>query len=163
MYVYDVYERIMLVYACISWNHTERHGKQYHVHKALSQGAAIGGPHSEHPWASDHPLFFALGKCCSDSIWCAPPRGTRLGPLKRSCRWPLGGLQCTNRALQSSPVTCHIRSGWLEPIQTPEGAGHCPPKHNLTAIRQCQYMSVYVCICINIQYMHVYTCICMYI
>ncbi len=73
LYVYEVYARIMLVFACISCNHTSRHGKRCHVPEALSHGAAIGGPHSGHPWASRHPLFFALGKCCSDPIWRTPP------------------------------------------------------------------------------------------
>ena len=26
-----------------------------------SLGVAVGGPHSGHPWASEHPLFSALG------------------------------------------------------------------------------------------------------
>ncbi len=95
-----------------------------------------------------------------------PTRCTRLGPLKRPCHWPQGGLQCMNRALQSSLVTCHIRSGWLKPIQTPQGVGRRPSKtqpycNSSMTVYVC--MSVYVCICLYIQYMHVYTCICMYI
>ncbi len=73
LYVYEVYARIVFVYACISCNHTSRHWKRCHVPEALSHGAAIGGPHSVHPWASGHPLFFALGRCCSDPIWRTPP------------------------------------------------------------------------------------------
>jgi len=145
-------------YACISWNHTYRHGKRCHVPETQSLGAAIGGPHSGH-WhsrASENPLFFALGKCCADPIWRIPPRGTRPGPVKRPCRWPLGGLQCTIRALQSSPVACHSRSGRLEPIQTPEGAGHQPSK---TPPDCNSPMSVYVSICMYMYVHTVYVCI----
>ncbi len=162
LYVFDVYARIVLVYACISWNHTSRHGKRCHVPEAQSLGAAIGGAHSGHPWASEHPLFFALGKCCSDPIWRTPPRGTRPGPLKRPCRWPLGGLQCTIRALQSSPVACHSRSGRLEHIQPPEGAGRHPsktPPNCNSPMSVCQYMYVYVCIYSICKYTYVYVCI----
>jgi hypothetical protein len=134
--------------------------------EARSLGAAIGGPHSGHPWASEHPLFFALGKCCWDPIWRTPPRGTRPGPLKRPCRWPLVGLQCTIRALQSSPVACHSRSGRLKPIQPPEGAGRhpskTPPNCNSPMsvyVSRCMYMYVYVCIYIICMYTNVYVCI----
>ena len=88
-----------------------------------------------------------------------PTRCTRLGPLKRPCHWPLGGLQCTNRALQSSLVTCHIRSGRLKPIQTPQGAGHRPSK---TQPYCNSSMSVYVCICMYMYIHTVYACIHMY-
>ncbi len=39
-------------------------------------GAAGGGAlqAEEVAVASEHPLFFALGKCCADSIWRTPPR-----------------------------------------------------------------------------------------
>ena len=40
----------------------------------------------------------------------------------------LGGLPCTIRALQSSPMACHIRSGWLESVQRPVSAGCTPSK-----------------------------------
>ncbi len=170
----------MLVYACISCNHTYRHGKRCHVPETLSLGAAIGGPHPGHPWASENPLFFAHCKCCTDPIWRTPPRGTRPGPEKRPCHLPLGGLQCTIRALQSSPVAFHSRSGRLEPIQTPEGVGchpsKTPPNHNspmAVYVSICMYMyvhTVYVCICMYMyvymtlpKSMIVYECICMYL
>ena len=105
-----------------------------------------------------------------------PTRCTRLGPLKRPCHWPLGGLQCTNRALPSSLGTCHIRSGRLKPIQTPQGAGHRPSKtqpycNSSMSVYGC--ISVYVCIYVCIYdlayvevsiclYMYVYACICVY-
>ncbi len=60
LYVYEVYARIVFVYACISCNHTSRHGKRCHVPEALSPGAAIGGPHSGHPWASGIHFFSLL-------------------------------------------------------------------------------------------------------
>ncbi len=101
-------------------------------------------------------FFFALGKCCSDPIWRTPPRCTRPGPLKRPCRWPLGGLQCTIRALQSSPVACHSRS---EPIQTPEGAGRHPSKIPPNCNSP---MSVYVSICMYMYVHTVYVCKPMY-
>ncbi len=107
-------------------------------------------------WAS---TFFCTWNCCWDPIWRTPPRGTRPRPLKRPCRWPLGGLQCTIRALQSSPVACHSRSGWLEPIQTPEGAGRHPSK---TPTNCNLPMSVYVSICMFMYVHTVYVCMPIY-
>ena len=78
MYIY--------VYVCIFWNDTLRHWNRCHVPEKQSQWAAICGPHSGHPKASEHPLFSAVGKGCADPIWRTPPRGTRPGPLKRPSR-----------------------------------------------------------------------------
>ena len=176
LYVYEVYARIVFVYACISCNHTSRHGKRCHVHEALSHGAAIGGPHSGHPWGCGHPLFFRTWQMLLRPDLAHPTRCTRLGPLKRPCHWPLGGLQCTNRALPSSLGTCHIRSGRLKPIQTPQGAGHRPSKtqpycNSSMSVYVCMsvYVGIYVCIYnlayVNVHiclYMYVYACICVY-
>ena len=79
---------------------------------------------------------------------------------------PHGGLPCKNRALQSSPMACHSRSGRMEFVQRPVSAG-CPPSktppdsNSLMSVYVCisRYMHVYACICM---YFHVYVCICMY-
>ena len=116
-YMYDI--------VCISWDDILRHWNGCHVPEKHSPWAAIGGPHSGHHRASEHPLFSATCNGCADPIWRTPPRGTRPGPLKRPSRSAL-------RSPMHDPCTIiqshgwHSRSGRLESIQMPAGVG-CTP------------------------------------
>jgi hypothetical protein len=76
-------------------------------------------------------------------------------------RWEVSNARSRHYNPVPWPVTADL-VGW-SPSRRPRASAAPPQKHLLTAIRWCQYMSVYVCICKYIQYMYAYVCICMYI
>ena len=136
----------MFVYSCISWNDTRRHWNRCHIPENHSLWAAIGGPHSGHPRASEHSLFSAIGKGCADPIWRTPPRGTRPGPLKRpSCSARRGPMHNPRTIIQSHGLPQQI---W--PVGVHPDALENTSRPRFADVCICMYTQVYVCICMYI-------------
>ena len=171
VYVYDgicmymTYMYVLCFYmhhnACISWNDTLTHWNRCHVPEKHSPWAAIGGPHSGHPRASEHPLFSALGKGWADPIWRTPPRCTRPGPppVLFTRRSP---MHDPRTVIQSNGLSQQI---WQVGVHEDARGRRLNPLENTSRQR---FADVCICICMYeyaciYMYTHVYVCICMYI
>ncbi len=145
----------VFVYACISENDTLRHGNRCHVPETRSVAQSAGHTQGTPEHLSIH--FYSPSANILHTRFGAPLPAARVQGSWSVPHVLHGGLQCTIRALQTSPVAHHYRSGRLESIQLPGHVGSLPWK---TPSDRDLLMSVYVCIC-TVTYIRI--CMHMYI